>query len=63
MTNRMTVVSVKAMLDDLMLEIDLGTVRFSEDFIKSLNTQFRQTRTLSEKQELALRKVYREVMK
>jgi len=59
---RMTTVSIKAMLDDLMLEIDLETVKYSEDFIKSLNDQFKQKGILSDKQEIALRKVYKSVM-
>jgi hypothetical protein len=52
-------VSIKAMLDDLMLEIDIGALRYGVDFIKSLNDQFKDRGSLSEKQEAALRKIYR----
>ena len=52
-------VSIKAMLDDLLLEIDIGALKHSEEFIKSLNDQFKSTNSLSEKQETVLRRIYR----
>ena len=52
-------VSIKAMLDDLMLEIDMETLKYSVDFVKDLNRFFKERGFLSEKQETALRKIYR----
>lgn len=55
----MSQVSVKAMLDDLMLEIDIDALRYSVDFVKDLNRSFKQYGRLTDKQEAALRKIYR----
>lgn len=55
----MSQVSVKAMLDDLMLEIDMEALRYGQDFVKSLNESFKKYGRLTEKQEAALRKIYR----
>lgn len=49
---------IKGMLNDLMLEIDCGALRYSQDFIKDLNKFYREKGFLSEKQEKALRKIY-----
>lgn len=57
--SEITNVSIKAMLDDLMLEIDLGALRYSQDFVQDLNRSFKQYGRLTEKQEAALRKIYR----
>ena len=55
----MSEVSVKAMLDDLLLEIDIGALRYSQDFIQDLSKSFKQYGRLTEKQEASLRKIYR----
>lgn len=55
-------VSIKAMLDDLMVEIDLDALRYGQDFIKDLNRFFKERGFLSEKQEASLRKIYRNHM-
>lgn len=55
----MSEVSIKAMLDDLMLEIDMGALRYSQEFVTSLNSYFKQHGKLTDKQEEALRKIYR----
>lgn len=55
----MTSVSIKAMLEDLMLEIDIDALRFGQDFVKSLNESFKKYGSLTEKQEASLRKIYR----
>lgn len=47
------------MLDDLMLEIDMGALKYSQEFIQSLNVSFKQYGKLTEKQETVLRKIYR----
>ncbi|NCC61068.1 MAG: hypothetical protein EOM12_09020 [Verrucomicrobiae bacterium] len=52
-------VSVKTMLEDLMNDIELDAVRYSVDFVKSLNQFFKTNGHLTEKQEAALRKIYR----
>ncbi len=55
-------VSIKAILDDLMLEIDMGTLRYSQDFVADLNKFFKEKGFLTPKQEAALRKIYRSYM-
>ena len=58
----MSEVSIDAMLKDLMLEIDLETLRYGQDFVKDLNSFFIKNGFLTEKQQTALRKVYRNHM-
>lgn len=55
----MSDISIKAMFEDLLLEIDLGALKFQSDFIKDLNRYYKQNGKLTEKQESALRKIYR----
>lgn len=58
--HRMSEISIKNMLDDLMVEADLGTLYGNQpDFIKSLNDWFKKNNSLTEKQEYSLRKIYR----
>ena len=52
-------VSIKAMLEDLLLEIDLDTLKYSQEFIKDLNQFYKERGFLTEKQQIALRKIYR----
>lgn len=54
--------SIKGMLDDLLLEIDIGTLRYSQDFVKSLAEFFKKNGYLTEKQQSALRRIYRNFM-
>lgn len=58
----MSEVSVKAMLEDLVMEADMGALRHSQDFVKDLMKYFKEHGALTEKQESALRRIYRSHM-
>lgn len=51
-------VSIKGMLDDLMREIDMDTLKFGVDFAQDLNRFFKEKGFLTPKQEASLRKIY-----
>ncbi len=55
----MSEVSIKAMLDDLLFEIDIDSLRHSQDFVRDLARFFKERGHLTEKQESALRRIYR----
>lgn len=55
----MNEVSIKAMFDDLLFDLDLGGLKYQADFIKDLKRYFDANGKLSEKQESALRRIYR----
>ena len=50
--------AVKAMLEDLLCDIDCGALRFGVEFVQDLNKHFKARGSLTEKQEAALRKIY-----
>lgn len=58
----MSDVSIKAMFDDLLFDLGLGSLKYQADFIKDLKRYFTKHGNLTEKQESALRKIYRNHM-
>ena len=52
-------VSISEMLKDLMLEIDMGALKYGQEFVTDLNKFFKERGFLTEKQQTSLRKIYR----
>lgn len=50
------------MFDDLLHDLDLGGLKYQADFIKDLKRYFNENGILTEKQESALRRIYRNHM-
>lgn len=50
---------IKTILEDLMYEIEIGAMRFGQDFVKSVNAHYKKHGEITSAQEEPLRKIYK----